>query len=74
MVSFQGYFEGGKFFPMEAVTIPDRKRTIVTVLDEEITNTKHAAAWRKFLEEIATSDEEIPTHFDRVSFNREVDL
>jgi hypothetical protein len=36
MLAFQGYFQSGRFVTATPVQIPERKKTIVTVLDESV--------------------------------------
>ena len=74
MLSIQGYFEDGKFIPLNPVAIPEHKRAIVTILDEAVPQLSKNKAWHEFLNTVAASDEEIPTEFERVSFGREVEL
>ncbi len=75
MLSFQGYFEKGKFVSSNTVPIPERKRAIVTILDEEAPEVSHSKAWRDFLSALKGIDgEEIPGQFERMSFGREVEL
>jgi hypothetical protein len=47
MISLQGYFDGGLFVPDTPVTIPERKRSIVTILDEDIKNSNYTKEWEK---------------------------
>jgi hypothetical protein len=35
LLTVQGYFEGGRFIADEPVRIPERKKAIVTILDED---------------------------------------
>lgn len=78
MEAYQGYFENGRFIPFDEVSIPERKRAIVTILDEPIEEETKAEKQRKafetFIKEIKACDEEIPEHFERVNFTRELDL
>ena len=78
MQSYEGYFEqGGQFVPLGMVSIPARKRAIVTILDEQPTQDEalkeRLAAIDEFFAAIEASDEEVP-EFERVNFTREVDL
>lgn len=82
MLSFQGYFEAGKFVPLDMVSIPDHKRAIVTILDETAPKGKeslNAKAWREFLSELDSCDEVLPLEFDeiiskRVNFRKDIDI
>jgi hypothetical protein len=40
LFAVQGYFEAGKFVSADAVNIPEGKKVIVTVLDEEVKTDK----------------------------------
>jgi hypothetical protein len=74
--AFQGYFERGRFIPFGAVSVPEHKRAIVTILDEAAPDDV-----RQRLEELdelvamvhASIDEEMPL-FERARFSREVEL
>jgi len=77
--AYEGYFENGQFFPLNiSANIKNRRRVIITVLNDEITDdnneeeTAQAAAWREFFEAINDCDEDVPETFERVNFNREV--
>ena len=82
MQTYEGYFENDRFIPLGTAKIPNNKRVILTVLDEKARRkqtqqsgeTPHAKAWREFFEAINECDEEIPETFERVNFNREIDL
>ncbi|MCL2111789.1 MAG: hypothetical protein FWH32_06035 [Clostridiales bacterium] len=76
MIAVQGYFEGDRFFPEQQVKIPQRKRAIVTILDEPVVDRheRNKKAWMKFLKEIAECDEPPPEGMpERVRFNRVLD-
>ena len=77
MQTYEGYLDNGRFIPLVAANIPNRRRAILTVLDEPVKKTRetaHAKAWREFFEAINASDEEVPETFERVNFTREIDL
>ena len=77
MQAYQGYFENGQFISLETVKIPERKRAILTVLDEpikECSENKQLIAFQDFFDAINASDEEIPETFERVNFSRPIDL
>ena len=76
MQSFQGYFEAGQFIPLDAVKIPERRRVILTVLDEPVPTGANVqtAAWKVFFAAVKGSDEVVPETFDRVGFSREVEI
>jgi hypothetical protein len=77
MQAYQGYFEGGKFVSSGTVEIPERKRVILTVLDEPVQErheNKQAEAWQEFFDTVNASDEKIPETFERVNFSQKIDL
>jgi hypothetical protein len=74
MVSLQGYFEGDRFVSAHVATIPQHKRTIVTVLDEAAPELKNGKAWRVFFEGLQSCPEEAPVTFERTTFQREVQI
>ena len=59
MQSFQGYFEAGQFIPLDAVKIPERRRVILTVLDEPVPTGANVqtAAWKVFFDAVKGSEE-----------------
>ena len=78
MQAYEGYFENGLFYPIGApVSIQGRRRVILTVLDEPVSENKEtpqAKAWREFFNAVNLSNEEIPETFERINFTREVDI
>jgi len=77
MQAYQGYFENGQFISLDAAKIPERKRTILTVLDEPIENrleNEQLIALQEFFDAVNASNEKIPETFERVNFLRPVDL
>jgi len=76
--AYEGYLEKGLVYPViPLVNVQDRRKVIVTVLDEparEQGESKQAQAWREFFDAVNASNEEIPETFERVSFSREVTL
>lgn len=79
--TYEGYWNDKGIFPIGSpVKVTGKRRVIITVLDEPVQETPKAAetsqakAWREFFEGVNASDEEIPEEFERVSFNREVDV
>jgi hypothetical protein len=73
----EGYFEDGRFYPIgHTVLMPGRRRAFITILDEpprDATTAGRLAALDAFFAAIEASDETIP-EFERVKFNREVEL
>ena len=76
MIAVEGYFEGDRFFSDDAVKIPQRKRAIVTILDEPVSERaeKERIAWLRFLDEISNCDEPLEGEPERTQFEREIDL
>jgi hypothetical protein len=74
LLTFQGFFEEGKFIPSEPVKIPEHKKAIVTILDE---NTEYSAkmdAWIECLRLLDDSMDEEAPDFPRANLHREVEL
>ena len=70
--AYEGYFKNGLFYTAgRNIRIPERRRAIITILDEPMTRNENAEAWREFLDEIAKIDDEPLTEFEQVKF-REV--
>ena len=75
MQSCEGYFENGRFVPIgNPINIPDRRRVVLTVLDEPAqADDTHAEAWRVCLEAIQRIDDEPIPEFERIRF-KEADI
>ena len=86
LLTVQGYFEGDHFVTDEPVRIPERKKAIVTILDEDreesADGNKMSLAElvrrRKDLDELErlldeSMDEEVP-EFPRARLHREVEI
>jgi len=80
MQTFKAYYENGRFIPVESIKIPNGSRAIVTVLDlpdndidEKVKDRIHAEAWREFLDEIRSINNEPVGEFERVKF-REIEI
>ena len=76
--AYEGYFENGQFCSTSGVMrIPERRRILITVLDEPSvqgnTITDQLAAMDEFIAAIKASDEEVPI-FERIKFSRETNL
>jgi hypothetical protein len=74
MMSVQGYFEAGRFMADFPVCIPERKRSVIVILDEEVPG--HSAAPRDMSEWTDTFDllkasmnEQLEGEPERVSFS-----
>jgi hypothetical protein len=48
MLVVEGFFKSGNFISSTPVSIPDDKRTIVTVLDEKPVHSGKTAPWNEF--------------------------
>jgi hypothetical protein len=72
LLTFQGYFEAGQFIADTPTQIPERKRTIITVLDEEIDKGKeredYIAYWNGIIADIKNSDEVLEGEPERIRF------
>lgn len=77
MQTYEGYFESGRFFALgQTANIPERKRTIVTVLDEAVRDDalkNRLSKIDEIFEMLSSDGEEVP-EFKRVNFSREVDV
>ena len=78
MQELEGYFEDGRFHAEgQTITLPERRRVIITILDEPIPErgeNEQAKVWREFFEAVNASDEVIPETFERFNIAREVEL
>jgi hypothetical protein len=74
MLVVQGYFEAGQFISDTPVVIPENKKTIVTVLDENVQKTDQKKTWDEFRETIEKSNEELSDYIPRLNLTRKVDL
>jgi DNA-binding transcriptional regulator WhiA len=75
--TYEGYYEEGRFYPIGQISsLPGRQRVLITILDESGQDdavVRRLAAIDDFLAAIDASEEDVP-EFERVKFNREVDL
>ena len=71
-LTVHGYFEAGRFIADTPVQIPERRKTIVTVLDEKVNKTKereqYKAYWSKIIEDIQNCDEVLEGEPERIRF------
>jgi hypothetical protein len=74
MLVIQGYFEAGQFISDTPVVIPENKKTIITVLDENIQKTDQKKMWGEFREAIEKSNEELSDYIPRLNLTRKADL
>jgi predicted KAP-like P-loop ATPase len=72
LLTVQGYFERGHFVADTPIQIPERRKTIVTVLDERIEKEneqeKYIAYWNKIIEDIQNCDEVLEGEPERIHF------
>ena len=72
MLAFQGYFQSWRFVTDTPVQIPERKKTIVTVLDENVDEARERKAyqklWDEIIDEIENSDEVLGGEPERLHF------
>ncbi|WP_010257285.1 hypothetical protein [Treponema primitia] len=74
LLTFQGYFADGKFIPSEPIEIPEHKKAIVTILEEDPEKSTKMSAWKECLRLLDESmDEEVPD-FPRANLHREVEI
>ena len=72
--AYEGYFENGQFYTAgRTLSLPERRRVYITILDEPMTDNENADAWHEFLTEIKRVDNEPLTNIERVKF-READI
>jgi hypothetical protein len=82
MDSYQAYCENGKINPVGNPTIPEGRKIIITVLDEEAPESgslRQLEALERFRAEIQVCDESLGSEFDgiisrRVNITRDIDL
>ena len=68
--AYEGYFENGRFYPIEPVSIQDRRRVIVTVLDEPVDEKPNT--WAEFDKTVSGMNEKPRLEdFPRCQFGRE---
>jgi hypothetical protein len=72
LLTVEGYFEAGRFITDTPVHIPEGKKTIVTVLDEEVNKDKERKAykklWDEIIDEIENSGEVLEGEPERLRF------
>jgi predicted DNA-binding antitoxin AbrB/MazE fold protein len=72
LLAIEGYFEEGRFIADTPVSIPEGKKTIVTVLDEAVNKNKEQKAykklWDEIIDEIENSDEVLEGEPERLHF------
>jgi hypothetical protein len=77
MQTYEGYYEEGRFYPIGQMTgLSGRQRVLITILDEpehDNATARRLAAINDFFAAIDASEENVP-EFERIKFNREVNL
>jgi hypothetical protein len=77
MQTYEGYYEEGRFYPIGQMSgLSGRRRVLITILDEpehDNATARRLSAIDGFFAAIDASEEDVP-EFERVRFNREVDL
>jgi hypothetical protein len=72
LLSVEGYFEAGRFIADTPVSIPEGKKTIVTVLNESVNKDKEQKAykqlWNEIIDEIENSGEVLEGEPERLRF------
>jgi len=68
MLVITGTFENDKFIPDEPVSIPQKKRVILTIEEEQEKRLKASNKWREIGEAILSCDEELPGNPNPVQF------
>lgn len=60
MIVATGIFENERFISDRPVSIPQKKRVIVTIEEEKVEEAKPEMTWREISEAILSCDEELP--------------
>jgi hypothetical protein len=68
MLVVTGIFENERFIPDRPVSIPQKKKVVVTIEEEMSAETKSANKWREIGEAILNCDEELPGSPQPVQF------
>jgi uncharacterized protein (UPF0216 family) len=72
LLTVQGYFEAGQFIADTPITIPERRKTIVTVLDEQAPHVRdlavHKKRWREIIQDVRNCVEVLEGEPERISF------
>jgi len=72
LLSIEGYFEAGRFIADTPVSIPERKKTIVTILDEAVNKDSeqqtYKKLWDEIIDEIENSNEVLEGEPERLRF------
>ena len=68
MLVITGIFENERFIPDKPVSIPQKKRVVLTIDEEKPMETKPEMTWREIGEAILACDEELPGSPQPVKF------
>jgi hypothetical protein len=74
MFVVQGYFEAGQFVSDPPVVIPENKKTVITILDENIPKPDQKEIWNEFREAVEKADEDLPDSIPRLALRQRMDL
>jgi len=80
LLTIQGYFESGRFITDSPIQIPERKKTIVTVMDEAADEigeeVQQVKLWDEIFEEIENCDEVLLGEPERIHLrtSEEIDV
>jgi hypothetical protein len=69
MLVVTGIFEDKRFIPDSPVSIPQKKKVIVTIEEAIEAETKYENKWREIGEAILNCDEELPGNPKPIQFN-----
>ena len=68
MLTITGIFENERFIPDKPVSIPQKKRVLVTIEEDISTEIKPINKWREVGEAIMNCDEELPGNPQPIQF------
>jgi hypothetical protein len=79
LLTVQGYFEAGQFIADTPTPIPEGRKTIVTVLDEQARHDRelaaHAKLWSEIIQDLRNCDEALEGEPEQIRFKtpKEID-
>jgi hypothetical protein len=72
LLTVEGYFEAGRFIADTPIHLPERKKAIVTVLDETVDEAEALAArkklWSGIIQDLRNCDEPLEGEPERLRF------
>jgi hypothetical protein len=74
MLVVTGVFENERFIPDRPVSIPQKRKVVVTIEENPDVETKSANRWREIGEAILNCDEELPGNPQPVQFRTIAEL